>query len=87
MFIPKWLLAVAVLLVLALGTWSFLLADVADGSTRVHLRVRGRMSPCWFAALYRATIVPADFVMGMGMLRGLRRRVVEPVETPRHRPA
>ena len=26
MFIPKWLLAVAVLLVLALGTWSFLLA-------------------------------------------------------------
>ena len=68
-------------------TWSFLLTDVADGSTRVHLRVRGRMSPWWFAALYRATIVPADFVMGMGMLRGLRRRVVEPVETTRRRPA
>jgi hypothetical protein len=32
------------------------------------------MSPRWFAALYVATIVPADFVMARGMLRGLRDR-------------
>jgi hypothetical protein len=54
-------------------TWCFTLTPQASG-TRVHLRVRGRMSPWWFAALYVATIVPADFVMARGMLRGLRAR-------------
>lgn len=58
-----------------LWTWAFVLTDLPDGTTRVHLRVRGRMSPWWFAGLYRATIVPADFVMGIGLLRGLKRRV------------
>jgi hypothetical protein len=33
------------------------------------------MSPSWFAALYLATIVPADHVMATGMLHGLRSRV------------
>lgn len=54
-------------------TWCFILTPEATG-TRVHLRVRGRMSPRWFAALYVATIIPADFVMARGMLKGLRTR-------------
>lgn len=40
----------------------------------LHLRVRGRMSPRWFAALYLATITPADYVMATGMLRGIKER-------------
>jgi hypothetical protein len=54
-------------------TWCFTLTPEVSG-TRVHLRIRGRMSPRWFAALYVATIVPADFVMARGMLRGLKTR-------------
>jgi len=54
-------------------TWCFRLSRAAGG-TRVHVRVRGRMSPWWFAALYLAAIVPADLVMATGMLRGLKQR-------------
>jgi hypothetical protein len=54
-------------------TWCYRLTEGA-GSTRIHLRVRGHMEPLWFRALYIATIVPADAVMGTGMLRGLKRR-------------
>ena len=56
-------------------TWCFHLRSPDDGSTRLHLRVRGRASPWWVATLYTATIVPADYVMAMGMLRGLKARV------------
>ena len=56
-------------------TWTVHLRETAPGRTRVHLRVRGRMAPPWFAALYVATVVPADLVMATGMLRGLRDRV------------
>lgn len=55
-------------------TWTISLTPTPDGSTRAHLRVRGRMAPWWFAAFYVATIVPADYVMATGMLRGLRQR-------------
>jgi hypothetical protein len=55
-------------------TWAVHLADLPDRGARVHLRVRGRMAPRWFAAFYVATIVPADFVMATGMLRGLKAR-------------
>lgn len=56
-------------------TWTVHLTELPDTSTRVHLRVRGRMSPWWLTTLYVATIVPSDFVMARGMLRGLRERV------------
>ncbi len=55
-------------------TWCLRLTPQGDGSTRVHLRVRGRMAPWWFAATYLAVIGPADLVMATGMLRGLRAR-------------
>jgi len=56
-------------------TWTWTLTERPDDRTRVHLRVRGHMDPWWFAALYVATIVPADYVMARGMLRGLKQRV------------
>jgi hypothetical protein len=56
-------------------TWCFRLTEDSNGATRIHLRVRGRMEPWWFRVLYLATIVPADAIMGPGMLRGLKRRV------------
>jgi hypothetical protein len=56
-------------------TWVFDLTPHAPGRTRLHLRVRGRMSPRWLTALYRAVVVPADLVMALGMLRGIKRRV------------
>ena len=40
----------------------------------MHSRVRGRMWPRWFAVFYLGTIIPADFVMATGMLRGLKNR-------------
>jgi hypothetical protein len=46
--------------------------------------VRGRAAPWWLAAAYIAAIVPADFVMATGMLRGLKRRAenARPVGVP-----
>ncbi len=56
-------------------TWCFRLTELPDdGRTRVHLRVRGRGAPWWFIALYVAALIPADYVMSTGMLRGLRER-------------
>jgi hypothetical protein len=56
-------------------SWCFHLTDQPDGRTRVHTRVRGRGAPWWFIGLYILVIVPADYVMATGMLRGLRKRV------------
>lgn len=69
-------------------TWSFHLSEVRPGCTRLHLRVRGRLSPWWLRLGYLTALVPADHVMAGGMLRGLARRAAgseAPVEgTPRH---
>ena len=59
-------------------TWSFHLTALPGGGTRLHVRVRGRAAPWWLAAAYIAAIVPADFVMATGMLRGLKRRAENP---------
>ena len=58
-----------------LWTWCIQLTELAGGRTRVRLRVRGRGRPWWFIALYTVGIIPADYVMATGMLRGLKRRV------------
>ena len=55
-------------------TWSFQVGDLPDSRARVHLRVRGNMAPRWFAWNYQALIVPADYVMALGMLRGIAKR-------------
>jgi hypothetical protein len=55
-------------------TWSFHLTRLPDDRTRLHVRVRGRAAPRWLAAAYIAAIIPADFIMATGMLRGLKQR-------------
>jgi hypothetical protein len=56
-------------------TWCFSLSRPAPRRTRVRLRMRGRTAPWWLTMLYLAAIPPADYVMAMSMLRGLKRRV------------
>ncbi len=56
-------------------TWCFALSQPAPRRTRVRLRVRGKTAPWWLTTLYQVAIVPADYVMATGMLRGLKRRV------------
>jgi len=52
-------------------TWCFALSRPALQRTRVlRLRLRARTAPWWFTTLYQAGLVPADYVMAMGMLRG-----------------
>ena len=55
-------------------TWTFQLTRLPRQGTRLQLRVRGLARPWWFAAAYVLVIVPADYFMATGMLRGLRRR-------------
>ena len=55
-------------------TWSFRLTELPGGRTRLQQRVRGRTSPGWLTATYLATIIPADYIMAGGMLRGIKRR-------------
>lgn len=56
-------------------TWSFRLTPVDDGrATRLMFRWRARTHPWWLTAGANLVIIPADFVMSRGMLRGLRRR-------------
>jgi hypothetical protein len=56
-------------------TWCFALSRLAPQRTRVRLRVRGRTAPWWLTTLYMTVVPPADYVMAMSMLRGLKRRV------------
>jgi hypothetical protein len=53
----------------------------ACGQTRLHVRVGGRPAPWWLTVGYIAVIIPADFIMATGMLRGLKQRAENP--TPR----
>lgn len=62
-------------------SWTFhleaVIADPIDPSairTRLLIRNRGRLVPRWLDVAYHALVVPADFVMATGMLRGLRSR-------------
>jgi hypothetical protein len=54
--------------------WTWQLTPLPDGRTRLLQRNNGRMSPPWAAAIYIATIVPADFIMARSHLRGIRQR-------------
>jgi hypothetical protein len=44
--------------------------------------VRGRTAPLLLTAAYLAAIPPADLIMAMGMLHGLRKRVQRQRRTP-----
>lgn len=57
-------------------SWAFVLSPAADGTaTRLMFRWRARTHPWWLTAGTHLLMVPADFVMSLGMLRGLARRV------------
>jgi hypothetical protein len=56
-------------------TWSFQLTPADDErATRLVFRWRARTGPWWFTTGAHLLIVPADFIMSRGMLRGLRDR-------------
>jgi len=55
-------------------TWSFRLTGLPGDRTRLHIRMRGRAAPWWLAAGFVGAIIPADFIMATGMLRGLKHR-------------
>ena len=56
-------------------SWSFRLTPVDGGrATRIVFRWRARTSPWWLTVGAHLTIIPADYVMSSGMLRGLRGR-------------
>ena len=59
-------------------TWCFQLTSLPQDRTRLQLRLRGRMSPRWVAAGYIAAIIPADYIMAQGMLRGIKQRAEMP---------
>lgn len=54
--------------------WTWQLADLGQGRTRVLQRNNLCLTPLWLDVAYQATMVPADFVMARSHLRGLRRR-------------
>jgi hypothetical protein len=56
-------------------TWCFALSQPAPQRTRLRLRVRARTAPWWFTVLYLACLIPADYIMSMSMLHGLKQRV------------
>ncbi|WP_433038178.1 hypothetical protein [Actinomycetospora sp. CA-053990] len=55
-------------------SWAFVLEPAGVDRTRFVFRTRARLRPWWVAGLYRALVVPADFVMSRQMLRGVRAR-------------
>jgi hypothetical protein len=55
-------------------TWSLRLTQLSSRRSRLQLRVRGRTAPWRVTAIYLATIVPADYIMARGMLRGIKQR-------------
>ncbi len=63
-------------------SWAFVLRPVGSDATRFAFRTRVRLGPRWLAVAYRALLVPADFVMGRQMLRGVRFRAERSVPVP-----
>ena len=64
-------------------TWSFTLTPLPDRTgTRLVVRWRARVRPWWLTVVAHLFVVPADFVMSRGLLRGVRSRVVGRVERP-----
>ena len=58
-------------------SWAFVLRPVEDGrATRLVFRWRARTSPLWLTLGAHLVIVPADFVMSRGLMRGVRARAL-----------
>ncbi len=60
-------------------TWTFVLRPLGEGAgTRFHFRSRWASHPWWLTVAGRLAVVPADFVMGRSMLRGVAVRAEQP---------
>ncbi|MCA9848538.1 MAG: SRPBCC family protein [Dehalococcoidia bacterium] len=55
-------------------TWTFHLQPLEGERTRFHFRVRMSARPRWIVWVFKAFLVPADFVMARSMCAGLKRR-------------
>lgn len=55
--------------------WMFSLTPEGSGRTRLLVRTRAQLAPAWVHAAYTTAVIPADLVMAIGMLRGIKRRV------------
>jgi hypothetical protein len=62
--------------------WTWQLTPIEGGRTRLLQRNNGRLTPAWAAAIYLATIVPADFLMARSHLRGIAQRVEAASQAP-----
>jgi hypothetical protein len=56
-------------------TWTLALDPTIGNNARFHLRVRGTIRPLWLQVLAHLLVVPADFLMGRSMCKGLKHRV------------
>ena len=61
-------------------------ATRAERREPLPVRARGRTAPLLLTAAYLAAIPPADLIMAMGMLHGLRKRVQRQRTTPPQAP-
>ena len=55
-------------------SWSFVLGRLPGDRSRFAFRSLVHLEPPWVEAFYVGPIIPADFVMGRQMLRGVRQR-------------
>jgi hypothetical protein len=55
-------------------SWAFVLDRRPGDRTRFVFRSRFHLEPRWVEAFYVGVIIPADFVMGRQMLRGVKER-------------
>lgn len=57
-------------------TWSFILSEIDEQTTRLTIRGRGDARPRWLAVLY-LLLEPVQFVMERKMLLGIKQRAEE----------
>jgi len=56
-------------------TWCFMLDEMADGQTRLILRVRNRLAMSPLLLLSLPIMLPGEFLMVRKMLLGIKQRV------------
>lgn len=55
-------------------TWGFFLQEVSDTHTRLLIRTRGTIQPCWYRIFINTTIPIANIFLARKMLSGVKQR-------------
>ena len=55
-------------------SWTFVLEELDESTTRLVVRVRGRYEPRWLAPLFYALLEPVHFLMERKMMLGIKER-------------